>query len=114
MPETDRVCRPPWMIIPASACVLAGPMGDHLALLVDRLLTESTLEAAIGSRKQQEAEDTPAAIVYCCDIAAAGGDPSKMVECRICQEEDWDSGMEAPCACRGSLKVTKHKHVQNV
>ncbi|CAL9132271.1 unnamed protein product [Musa textilis] len=27
-------------------------MGDHLALLVDHLLTESTLEAAIGSRKQ--------------------------------------------------------------
>ncbi|EMS55608.1 hypothetical protein TRIUR3_08435 [Triticum urartu] len=28
-----------------------------------------------------------------------------MVECRICQEEDWDTGMEAPCACRGSLKL---------
>jgi hypothetical protein len=31
--------------------VLAGLMGDHLALIVDRLLTESTLEAAIGSGK---------------------------------------------------------------
>jgi hypothetical protein len=27
------------------------------------------------------------------------------VECRICQEEDWDTSMEAPCACCGSLKV---------
>ncbi|XP_048561333.1 uncharacterized protein LOC125542364 isoform X1 [Triticum urartu] len=100
------------MIIPASACVLAGPMGEHLALLVDRLLTESTLEAAIVSRKQPAADDTPAAIVYCCDIAAAGGDPSKMVECRICQEEDWDTGMEAPCACRGSLKYAHRKCIQ--
>uniref|UniRef100_M8AUM3 E3 ubiquitin-protein ligase MARCH8 n=1 Tax=Aegilops tauschii TaxID=37682 RepID=M8AUM3_AEGTA len=87
-------------------------MGEHLALLVDRLLTESTLEAAVGSRKQPDAEDTPAAIVYCCDIAAAGGDPSKMVECRICQEEDWDAGMEAPCACRGSLKYAHRKCIQ--
>ncbi|VAH55180.1 unnamed protein product [Triticum turgidum subsp. durum] len=87
-------------------------MGEHLALLVDRLLTESTLEAAIVSRKQAEPEDTPAAIVYCCDIAAATGDPSKMVECRICQEEDWDTGMEAPCACRGSLKYAHRKCIQ--
>ncbi|XP_037410958.1 uncharacterized protein LOC119274371 isoform X2 [Triticum dicoccoides] len=83
-------------------------MGEHLALLVDRLLTESTLEVAIGTRKQAEPEDTPAAIVYCCDIA----DPSKMVECRICQEEDWDAGMEAPCACRGSLKYAHRKCIQ--
>ena len=81
-------------------------MGDHLALLVDRLLTEATLEAAIGSGKNQ-AETEAAMVGYCCDAAAAdrGGPPSKVVECRICQEEDWDSGMEAPCGCRGSLKV---------
>lgn len=26
-------------------------------------------------------------------------------ECRICQEEDEDKEMEAPCACNGTLKV---------
>uniref|UniRef100_A0ACD5TSA6 Uncharacterized protein n=1 Tax=Avena sativa TaxID=4498 RepID=A0ACD5TSA6_AVESA len=94
-------------------------MGDHLALLVDRLLTESTLEAAIGRQQAEMA----AAAGYCCDKAGAaaaaadrggggGGTPSKMVECRICQEEDWDSGMEAPCACRGSLKYAHRKCIQ--
>jgi hypothetical protein len=85
--------------------VLAGgSMGDHLALLVDRLLTESTLEAAIATRKPPV--DLQAVPGYC-NAAAVDrcGPPSKMVECRICQEEDWDSGMESPCGCRGSLKV---------
>lgn len=86
-------------------------MGDHFVLLVDRLLTESTLEAAIDSRRrsmeatssstddlkrdrsspEMEFEDIPS--------------PKKMVECRICQDEDEDSNMETPCSCRGSLKV---------
>ena len=29
----------------------------------------------------------------------------KMVQCRICHEEDLDSNMESPCSCSGSLKV---------
>nr|GMD72482.1 E3 ubiquitin-protein ligase MARCH8-like [Ipomoea batatas] len=29
---------------------------------------------------------------------------SKMVECRICHDEDLDSTMETPCSCRGTLK----------
>ena len=87
-------------------------MGDHFVLLVDRLLTESTLGAAIESRRQSmeatsssstddlkrnkstlemEFEDIPSS--------------KKMVECRICQDEDEDSNMETPCSCRGSLKV---------
>ncbi|KAG8053599.1 hypothetical protein GUJ93_ZPchr0001g31348 [Zizania palustris] len=89
-----------------------GLMGDHLALLVDRLLTESTLEAAIGNRKQ--VADLPAetaAIGYCCGDAD-GGSARKMVECRICQEEDWDTSMEAPCSCCGSLKYAHRKCIQ--
>ncbi|KQK02464.1 uncharacterized protein LOC100827574 isoform X2 [Brachypodium distachyon] len=84
-------------------------MGDHLALLVDRLLTESTLEAAIGNnnRKLQAAET----VEYCCE-ATALLPASKMVECRICQEEDWDNSMEAPCSCRGSLKYAHRKCIQ--
>ena len=86
-------------------------MGEHLALLVDRLLTESMLETAIGTRKHPDME-AALAIDYCCNVTAAAGDrgpptPSKMVECRICQEQDWDSSMETPCSCHGSLKVIK-------
>lgn len=88
-------------------------MGDHLALLVDRLLTESTLEAAIKSRKQ--AHFGPISPLPGNDtrrpesgnISGFGevGPAHKLVECRICQEEDFDLNLEAPCSCCGSLKV---------
>uniref|UniRef100_A0A0D9UW65 RING-CH-type domain-containing protein n=1 Tax=Leersia perrieri TaxID=77586 RepID=A0A0D9UW65_9ORYZ len=85
-------------------------MGDHLALLVDRLLTESTLDAAI--RKQvADLQAETVAIDYCCD-GGDGGAARKMVECRICQEEDWDTSMEAPCSCCGSLKYAHRKCIQ--
>ncbi|KAJ0096159.1 hypothetical protein Patl1_15244 [Pistacia atlantica] len=85
-------------------------MGDHFVLLVDRLLTESTLEAAIESRNRSleaakstvddsEVENFPQKIEFR-DIST----PGKVVECRICQDEDEDSNMETPCSCCGSLK----------
>ncbi|URD90118.1 hypothetical protein MUK42_34286 [Musa troglodytarum] len=93
-------------------------MGDHLALLVDHLLTESTLEAAIGNGKQaQIAADsassgdlgnnsTP-------DTSVGRRTPSgKLVECRICQEDDQDSNMEIPCSCCGSLKYAHRVCIQ--
>ena len=76
-------------------------MGDHMALLVNRLLTESTMDAVISSKnpkrkhvEQQMPKD---------DIDIEDG--RKLVECRICQDEDFDSNMETPCSCCGSLKV---------
>ncbi|XP_062201431.1 uncharacterized protein LOC133903749 isoform X2 [Phragmites australis] len=85
-------------------------MGDHLALLVDRLLTESTLEAAIGCGKQMaDLQPETVAVEYGRD---GGGSASRVVECRICQEEDWDFSMEAPCACCGSLKYAHRKCIQ--
>ena len=75
-------------------------------LLVDRLITESTLEAAIESRNQvkigladPKIENRPQKSAG--DRKAEG----KLVECRICQEEDDDSNLETPCSCCGSLKV---------
>lgn len=86
-------------------------MGDHFVLLVDRLLTESTLEAAIESRKQLT-EATSSAMDglkrdrFSPEMEFANiPSPNKMVECRICQDEDEDSNMETPCSCCGSLKV---------
>ena len=87
-------------------------MGDHFVLLVDRLLTESTLEAAIGSVTQ--GSNTPVASLSTVDIAdfaperkivGDGMFTGKLVECRICQDEDEDVNMEIPCSCCGSLKV---------
>ncbi|KAF5930025.1 hypothetical protein HYC85_030898 [Camellia sinensis] len=72
-------------------------MGDHFVLLVDRLLIESTLEAAIESLNLSRQTTT------------LGTEKSKLislhiVECRICQDEDEDSNMETRCSCCGSLK----------
>lgn len=86
-------------------------MGDHFVLLVDRLLTESTLEAAIESRKPSTEATSSAMDGLKRDKSSTdmGFDnvqsPKKIVECRICQDEDEDSNMETPCSCCGSLKV---------
>lgn len=87
-------------------------------LMVDRLLTESTLEAVIESRKGLEhampstsvdvVNDFPS---YRMDIDS-GASPRKLVECKICHDEDEDSNMEIPCSCRGSLKYAHRKCVQ--
>lgn len=79
-------------------------------LLVDRLLTESTLEAAVESRhlsKQLVIPENNDTFVDCASLLDSKTDlsPRKVVECRICQDEDLESLLEAPCSCRGSLKV---------
>lgn len=95
-------------------------MGDHFVLLVDRLLTESTLEAAIGSRKPPQMghasasvrEPEPELSLQKRNFRDGMPLPRKLVECRICQDEDEDSNMETPCSCCGSLKYAHRKCVQ--
>ncbi|KAM7487701.1 hypothetical protein LguiB_025185 [Lonicera macranthoides] len=92
-------------------------MGDHLVLLVDRLLTESTLEAAIGDRTQSN-QLTPSPnddkMIDCSSHMdfESNMSPRQLVECRICQDEDEDSRMETPCSCCGSLKYAHRRCVQ--
>lgn len=82
-------------------------------LLVDRLLTESTLGAAIESQNRyleamelasdlKPAESTSHKVDLG-NVSSTG----KLVECRICQDEDDDRNMETPCSCCGSLKVSR-------
>ncbi|XP_011097148.1 uncharacterized protein LOC105176135 [Sesamum indicum] len=78
-------------------------MGDHFVLLVDKLLTESTPEAAIQSKNGFSFDRLDLNL---------GSSPGKLAECRICHDEDEDSNMEIPCSCRGSLKYAHHKCVQ--
>ncbi|XP_059649616.1 uncharacterized protein LOC132295380 isoform X1 [Cornus florida] len=93
-------------------------MGDHFVLLVDRLLTESTLEAAIESRnpsKQSTASVMDEMIIDCDSQGIDSANdltPRKIVECRICHDEDQDSNMETPCSCCGSLKYAHRRCVQ--
>ncbi|KAF7131637.1 hypothetical protein RHSIM_Rhsim09G0068500 [Rhododendron simsii] len=90
-------------------------MGDHFVLLVDRLLTESTLEAAIfESRNLLKQSTDVAADDIEIDLSSYDRDsrdcssPRKIVECRICQDEDENSNMDTPCSCCGSLKLSLH------
>ncbi|KAI3717504.1 hypothetical protein L1987_69161 [Smallanthus sonchifolius] len=88
-------------------------MGDHFVFLVDRLLTESTLEAAIESRnpsKRLDSLENDDTIISCSSHVPFT--PKKLVECRICQDEDFDSNMETPCSCCGSLKYAHRRCVQ--
>lgn len=83
------------------------------------MLTESTLEAAIHESRNRTMQATPSAVddskadyssrnVEFGDIST----PRKLVECRICQDEDADSNMETPCSCSGSLKHAHRRCVQ--
>ncbi|KAL9274826.1 hypothetical protein AKJ16_DCAP12077 [Drosera capensis] len=93
-------------------------MRDHFALMVNRLLTESTLEAAIKSRYQSKHEDSmlddalkidlPPSLLDVMDGKCVG----KSAECRICHDEDIASNMEVPCSCCGSMKYAHRRCVQ--
>lgn len=77
-------------------------------LLVDRLITESTIEAAIQSRNRMLQPNLPVEECTILDEKTLeklrNGDLS-MAQCRICHDDDLDSNMETPCSCSGSLKV---------
>ncbi|KAK4410141.1 hypothetical protein Sango_0087100 [Sesamum angolense] len=93
-------------------------MGDHFVLLVDRLLTESALEAAVQSKiRLQNASPSVSKHMtngFSFDTMDLnlGSSPGKLAECKICHDEDEDSNMEIPCSCRGSLKYAHRKCVQ--
>ncbi|CAL9170325.1 unnamed protein product [Musa hybrid cultivar] len=112
---------PDLLLVPSFASTHPSPtlrMGDHLALLVDHLLTESTLEAAIGGQKHDQIATDSAPLEdpgkeftrkrNIRDRSCVG----KLVECRICQEEEEDYNMEIPCSCCGSLKYAHRECVQ--
>ncbi|CAH9141922.1 unnamed protein product [Cuscuta epithymum] len=92
-------------------------MGDHFVLLVDRLLTESTLEAAIQCGNSLQDPSSPFGDKRT-DFSShkmeinVNSSPAELVQCRICHEEDEDSNMDIPCSCLGSLKYAHHECVQ--
>lgn len=87
-------------------------MGDHFVLLMDQLLTESTLEAAIERNNKLQQAMSSASKENMADFSSdmmveqIGSFPGKLVQCRICHDEDEDSNLEIPCSCCGSLKVS--------
>lgn len=110
-------------------------MVEEFVVCVDRIISSSSSSAApiyfdssvnnIGSNSQGErllstmntVQNPDATIMEVFMIQKSGksndenGDGSSkekkgaLRECRICQEEDEELEMEAPCACNGTLKV---------
>uniref|UniRef100_A0A2P2JYX5 Uncharacterized protein MANES_02G073300 n=2 Tax=Rhizophora mucronata TaxID=61149 RepID=A0A2P2JYX5_RHIMU len=93
-------------------------MGDHFVLLMNQLITESTLEAVIQNQRQLSPAASSASSSITSKISYNSMDvdfkscPRKMVECRICHEEDEDTNMEVPCSCCGSLKYAHRNCIQ--
>ncbi|KAJ3704432.1 hypothetical protein LUZ61_008137 [Rhynchospora tenuis] len=78
-------------------------MGDHFALMGDRLITEATLQVAIERMKSTESTcviDVEPSVKELEESNCA----EMSVQCRICHDEDLVCGMDAPCSCIGSLK----------
>ena len=83
-------------------------MTDHFAVMAGRLLTASTVQSAIDEASNAASSSTPAGGGDAVVVEHGGGGRPKsgvLVECRICQEDGDESCMEAPCSCKGSLKV---------
>lgn len=98
-------------------------MVEELMVCVDRIIASACFESVnergerllsnddgknhvvqvVGVDKIEKKKSSRNGEVGCC---------SKIVrECRICQEEDEEHLMEAPCACNGTLKVAPLKKV---
>lgn len=79
-------------------------MVNDFMVCVDRILTTACFESVKNEGLDRERGGN--------SFAKRDGEGSskksekgEMVECRICQEEDEEQEMEAPCACNGTLKV---------
>lgn len=92
----------------------SGTMGEHVVLSVlDSLIAPATLQPqhdgdgdALGSLIEGA---THVNDVGECDTLEEEEEEEedliKMVECRICQEDDTLQNLDIPCACSGTLKV---------
>ncbi|KAL8161500.1 hypothetical protein V2J09_012989 [Rumex salicifolius] len=106
-------------------------MGEHLVLIVDRLVHPPIAQAAQEAEAPMSAGIGPVSM----DSSMAGpsnsavhdemnvlreneeepGEEEPLIqsgECRICQEEDLVQNFEVPCSCSGSLKYAHRKCVQ--
>ncbi|KAG6505359.1 hypothetical protein ZIOFF_037715 [Zingiber officinale] len=87
-------------------------MGDHVVLHVDRLKTTQTINTMSG----REASASNFSSVLVAESSKEEGEEEEpliqMVDCRICQEEDYVKNLEVPCACCGSLKFAHRACVQ--
>lgn len=94
-------------------------------ICIDRLITSACFESVnererlLGGGDEVVTQNnlpsvTSNGVLFVKNKNSAGEGCSKKIvrECRICQEEDEEHEMEAPCACNGTLKFAHRKCIQ--
>lgn len=97
-------------IIIATTCfgdssVTNGVGGRETLLTNDAVNVNSTVEIINSRKTHQEKISISTSTCVGGEGSSKGSSSSSVRECRICQEEDEETDMEAPCACNGTLKV---------
>lgn len=93
-------------------------MGDHLVLHVGHAARPGAIESVQNVEHSGSSIDSvkipiTSAAFFANKYASSEEDPLlQMLECRICQEEDYIDNLESPCACSGSLKYAHRTCVQ--
>ena len=71
---------------------------EYLSLEVHECLIDGFRECKPRSKIERHSSSS--------DCSVLEIDEGVLFECRICQEEEEISNLEAPCACSGTLKVS--------
>ena len=72
---------------------------EYLSLEVHECLVDGFRECKPRSKIERYSSPSDCSVLEIIDEGA-------LFECRICQEEEEISNLEAPCACSGTLKVS--------
>ena len=91
-------------------------MVDDFIVCIDRIIASTTCFGSSVSderdARESEAlinvEEAPGNVGVNIDggEGCSSSKKERIVECRICQEDDQVQAMEAPCSCNGTLKVS--------
>ncbi|XP_057957258.1 uncharacterized protein LOC131150517 [Malania oleifera] len=90
-------------------------MVDDFMVCVDRIIASACFESINGGNEERRNLSVNSGGAGNSEKNSGGEGCSKkgeVVECRICQEEDEENAMEAPCACSGTLKFAHRKCIQ--
>ncbi|GFS41393.1 RING/FYVE/PHD zinc finger superfamily protein [Actinidia rufa] len=94
-------------------------MVDEFMICIDRLIESAYFESVNERERLLSTENNLSRVnsigvvpVKNSDGGGEGCSKNVVRECRICQEEDEEHQMEAPCACNGTLKFAHRKCIQ--
>ncbi|KAJ4955053.1 hypothetical protein NE237_011836 [Protea cynaroides] len=92
-------------------------MVDDFMVCVDRIIASACFESVNGEFERTKGAEGVEIFsvndgVSMTNSGEGCSKKGEMIECRICQEEDEEHEMEAPCGCNGTLKFAHRKCIQ--